>query len=89
MEQQDITNKAEEILKQVETITDKLNTRTLRIDFDSEILSESAVSDLKLHLGYTKVFSDLAKVRLQYTKTIRDEARGKTYAAKEDESDSE
>lgn len=64
----EITTKTEEVLSQVVSVTDKLYGRVETIDFSVESLSATALEDMKLHLGYTKNFSDLAKVRLQYLK---------------------
>lgn len=64
----EITSKTEEVMGQVVDVTEKIYDRVQRVDFKSESLSASALDDLKLHLGYTRNFSDLAKVRLQYLK---------------------
>lgn len=65
-----ILNKTDLIMEQVSDITSALAERTKRIDFKAEALGESEVTDLKLHLGYAKNYSDLAKTRLQYHKVF-------------------
>lgn len=70
MENKDINNVTDGVLNQVTDVLGKIYNRTKSIDFEKVILTESDVADLKLHLGYSKNYSDLAKVRLQYFKTI-------------------
>lgn len=60
--------KAEEILLQVANVTDNLSKRAQRVDFEVDKLSPDNITDLRTYLGYTKSFSDLAKVRLLYYK---------------------
>lgn len=63
-----INEKIEEVLDQVGSVTDNLYGRVRKINFEEASMSAGSLDDLKLHLGYTKNYSDLAKVRLQYLK---------------------
>jgi len=68
MEFIEINKKTESIMGQVAGVVEKLHTRVEKVDFGVEVLPESSINDLRLHLGYTKNYSDLAKVRLMYQK---------------------
>ncbi len=63
-----IETKTEDILLQVGDMTDSLVKRAKRVNFTSNFLSKDEIVDLRMYLGYTKSFSDLAKVRLLYHK---------------------
>lgn len=70
MENNKINTQTNIIINQVSDVIEKIYDRTKKIDFKKIILTESDVTDLKLHLGYSKNYSDLAKVRLQYFKSL-------------------
>lgn len=65
-ENKEINVKTEEVLEQISSVTDSLYGRVKKIDFTSDVLFPPALEDLKLHLGYARMYSDLAKVRLNY-----------------------
>ena len=73
MNNQQISDNADEIIENVHEIVAKLHKRAVKIDFEKDEFSEAAINDLKLHLGYTRAYSDLAKVKLQYYKVLKDE----------------
>lgn len=61
----DITLQIDRALDQAGSIVDKLYTAIKTISFSGE-LSENSLNKLRLHLGYSKNYSDLAKTRLNY-----------------------
>lgn len=63
---------AEHLMSQVLTTADNMHGRVAKVDTTVESLNEGALNDLRLHLGYIKAYSDLAKVRLQYHKYAAD-----------------
>lgn len=65
----EITTRLENVLDQVGDVIDSLHEPIKLIDF-SESLSDNSIEELRLHLGYTKNYSDLAKTRLQYTRVL-------------------
>ena len=64
-----IKDQTEQVLEQSFGIIGKLNSSISELDF-GQSLSESSLDKLKLHLGYTKTFSDLAKTRVLYTRVM-------------------
>lgn len=64
---QQITGSLEKVLGQVETVVDNLHAPIMAINF-KESLSDNDIEKLRLHLGYTKNYSDLAKTRLIYSR---------------------
>ena len=74
MKSQDIQENIENVLDQVSHVSSKLFSSVKKIAFEKE-LDEDAINNLKLHLGYTKNYSDLAKTRLGYSRYI-DEITG-------------
>lgn len=64
-----IKDQTEQVLEQSFGIIGKLNNSISELDF-GQSLSESSLDKLKLHLGYTKTFSDLAKTRVLYTRVM-------------------
>ncbi len=69
-----INEKLEATIESVGSIVDGLTQRAKKVDFTTAVLDEYAVSDLKLHLGYVRAYSDLARVRLHYYKTLKQES---------------
>lgn len=65
----EITTRLEAVIDQVGDVIDKLHTPIKAIDF-SETLSDNSIEEIRLHLGYTKNYSDLAKTRLHYTRAL-------------------
>jgi hypothetical protein len=63
-----ITLNAQPVMEQVSAVADKLYTRVKKIDLSKEFLDASDISDMKLHLEYTKTYAILAKVALEYLK---------------------
>lgn len=59
----------ERVIDQVGSTTDRLNEAVKKVDFNEE-WGPGTVKKIKAYLGFTKNFSDLAKVRLSYTKVI-------------------
>lgn len=67
-----VNEKTEDVLTQVAETSDRLYGRVKSISFDKGPLDNGALNDMRLHLGYTRNYADLAKVRLQYMKYDRD-----------------
>jgi hypothetical protein len=72
MKNKETNAKTETIMHHVSEIVDKLATRTTKLDFEQPF-EDASIEDLRLHLGYVKAYSDLAKVKLSYYKTIVEE----------------
>lgn len=75
MKNEKINERTEAIMGQVDEMIDKFHSRLSGVDFEQEALTENNLNDIRFHLGYTKSYSDLAKVRLNYYKIIKDEQR--------------
>ena len=75
MNNEKTNEKTGEIISHVGEMVDKMKVRVNAIDYNDGF-GESEVTDLKLHLGYIKAYSDLAKVKLQYYRTIKDSNYG-------------
>lgn len=63
-----IPEKTEEIILSVANVANSLSKKVNSINFDKINFDKDDISDLRIYLGYTKSFSDLAKVRLLYHK---------------------
>lgn len=70
MKNTELLTKTDGIMGQILDISNHLSERTKRIDFKREHLSEDNITDLKLHLGYTRNYVDLARLKLDYYKVV-------------------
>lgn len=64
---QEITGKLEQVLDNVEFAVTGLYGTIKAINF-GESLSDNSIEKLRLHLGYAKTYSELAKTRLIYSR---------------------
>lgn len=64
--EQEIFDKQDELMVHVGDVADNLARRTKKIDFTKDELSDSDFNDLKLHLGYTRTYADMARLKLHY-----------------------
>lgn len=67
-----IIDRTDSIIERVSEVADLLSERTKKIDFNKELLNEGDITDLKLHLGYTRNYADLARLKLHYFKVTND-----------------
>lgn len=66
---EEITNHIESVIDQTGGVINSLHSSIKKVNF-RETLSENDIEMLRLHLGYTKNYSDLAKTRLMYSRTL-------------------
>ena len=67
MNTHEVIERTDKVINQVVDMVDKIYEEGKAVDFSKDI-SEKDLALIKLHLGYSKNYSDLAKVRLQYSK---------------------